>query len=166
VCRERAARRWEALFEKVPDQPFVRRQYARSLARAGEWARADSLMASWLTPDDASALLLLDDGLGWEPERGFVFRTGGCHRTRGLDRPVSLRLDADNPGTDGALVDIAWQCGDKWEAGVKLAVVEPTTRMLRPMRCSTSPSLQICFFNDSVEGGDRNFYVRADPAWQ
>jgi hypothetical protein len=166
VCKERAARRWAALFAKAPDQPFLRRQYARSLAEGGDWAGAEHLMASWLTPDDAGALLLLDDGIAWEPERGFMFETGGCHRTRALDRPVSLRLDADNPGAEGAQVDIAWQCGDAWEAGVELAVKEPTTRTLRPMPCGTAPSLQICFYNDTTDGGDRNFYVRADPAWQ
>jgi hypothetical protein len=166
VCKERAARRWAALFAKAPDQPFLRRQYARSLAEGGDWAGADKLMSSWLTPDDAGALLLLDDGIAWQPDRGFVFETGGCHRTRALGRPVSLRLDADNPGAEGAQVNIAWQCGDVWEEGVKLAVTEPTTRTLRPMPCGTSPSLQICFYNDTTDGGDRNFYVRADPSWQ
>jgi arabinofuranosyltransferase len=165
ACRERATGRWAALYAKAPDQPFVRREYARSLAEAGRWPEAEALMASWLTPDDAGALLLLD-GLDWNPSRGFVFETGGCHRTRSLDRPISLRLDADNPGREGALVDIAWQCGDVWESGVKLAVVEPTTRTLRPMRCGTTPSLQICYLNDTTDGGDRNFFVRADPAWQ
>jgi hypothetical protein len=166
VCQERAARRWAALFEKAPDQPFLRLQHARSLAQAGRWAEAESLMASWLTPDDADALLLVDHGLEWEPSRGFVFETGGCYSTRSLDRPVSLRLDADNPGAEGALVDIAWRCGDEWEKALALAVVAPTTRTLRPMRCGTAPSLQICYLNDSTEGADRNFYVRADPAWQ
>jgi hypothetical protein len=79
---------------------------------------------------------------------------------------VSLRLDADNPGAEGRAVDIAWQCGDVWEEGVELAVTEPTTRHASPDALRDRPSLQICFYNDTTDGGDRNFYVRADPSWQ
>jgi hypothetical protein len=86
---------------------------------------------------------------------------------RSLERRRELlSMNFEPAGTEGAEVDIAWQCGDVWEEGVKLAVTEPTTRTLRPMPCGTSPSLQICFYNDTTDGGDRNFYVRADPSWQ
>jgi hypothetical protein len=76
---------------------------------------------------------------------------------------VSLWLDADHPGSEGARVRVSWEeCGEP----VEVAVLTPGSFALPPCGAPGDRRLVVELLNDATgPEGDRNLYVslRAAP---
>lgn len=167
--------RWAALFEAVPDQPWVRWQYARALADAGRWSEATELVRAappnhhWAL-DAAPGSLQYTRGpvpTSYWPGRGF----GLYFAHRWTSRPVTpeearradVLLDVDEPGAEGGHVALSWEPG--CDAAPSTVVVHAAMRVRAPTPTCEGVPLRLVahFLNDSAPGGpDRNVYVGLD----
>ena len=163
--------RWRSLFQSAPDQPWLRWNYARALADAGQDEQAERLARAPALPDflnvnPANALFFIDGPLPttFEPAgRGWGLLWNASLRSRPLSASeassVALALDADAPGKEGARALLRWDC----EGGEPQSVYveRPTNVDVNPPVCAGSPRrLTVSFTNDTSQGGDRNLWVR------
>ncbi len=166
--------RWGALFEAVPDQPWIRWNYTRALAASGHYPEAlriarSPVLQDFLNADVPNGLFFVDGPLPTTFEavgRGWGLLWDATLRSRPLDgreaERVRLRLSADAPGADGALARISWDCADG--ASRVIAVHDPVDVDVPAPACGEGPrQLTVAFLNDSSVGGDRNLWVRRLP---
>lgn len=95
----------------------------------------------------------------WVPDRGWALWWN-----RRIQAPVlpagtsvSLELDVDSPGDEGAVVTVGWEPPCDQEA-LRLSVHSPMTVTVR---APCSAQLEVAFTNDRSTPSDRNAYVRA-----
>lgn len=167
--------RWAALFAATPDQPWVRWQYARSLADEGRWEEALAAVAEappnhhWAL-DAAPASLQMTRGpvpTSYWPGRGFGLYFAHAWTSRPVTTAEAARadvlIDVDEPGAEGAHVALSWDPGCD-AAPVEVAAFGPLRVRAPTPTCTEGPlRLTAHFLNDSPPGGpDRNVYVGVD----
>lgn len=167
--------RWGELFAAVPDQPWVRWNYTRALAEAGEYGAATRIaqapvLPNFLNADVSDALFFVDGplpttfdagGRGW----GLLWHASLRSRPLGPREwdSVRLLLSADAPGGEGAIARVGWDCADGPVQVV--AVHEPLALdVLAPACGGDARQLVVAFVNDATTPeGDRNLWVRRVP---
>lgn len=154
--------RWAAMAARFPSQPWLREQLARAAVADGDEAAA---FATGAPPD---AFLLPETGAGHDAARGRPLVTDGEIVSAPLPPArwdtLSLVLDADDPGEEGALAAARWvgACEDR---GVTVSVHTTATIALPPCAEPGPRRLAIRFLNDRfADGEDRNLWVRLRQA--
>lgn len=157
--------RWRRLLSRFPAQDGIRRHYAEALLASGDEVGAIETArgATWVAWD-ADGWLVFDapPGSAYEPNRGWPMYANGTMQTATLSVEFwssrAVFLDVDDPGDEGAKVDVRWE--PPCDSAVTSLVRGPVTTALPQCNATTPRTLVVEFKNDQWRPDfDRNVFV-------
>ncbi len=162
--------RWRRLHGRFPVQDGIRRQYARALLASGDefWAIEAARGATWVGRDaDGWLVFEAPAGSAYAPGRGWPLYANGTVRTAALSAEFwgnhDVFLDVDDPGDDGAQVELRWE--PPCDSAATTVVRKQVEAVLPPCKATAPRSLVVEFKNDEWRPDfDRNVFVTLGPS--